>query len=118
MEAQEKFTPKYNAASILFGVLGMLGWLTLVGGLILAAFMVSEADDLQHLARFMISLPGLGVAFGGLLIIVVAKIGDAIVDAANNIDEESKSNNTIWTTSKKLYVGPRPSRAKRWPLYR
>jgi len=90
MEAQEKFTPKHNAPSILFGVLAMLGWLTLVGGLILAAFMVSEAVDLQHLARFMISLPGLGVAFGGLLIVVVAKIGDAVVDAANNTAETAK----------------------------
>ena len=90
METQEEITPKNNAASILFAVLAMLGWLTLLGGLILAAFMVSEAGDLQHLARFMISFPGLGVAFGGLLIIVVAKIGDAIVDAANNTAETAK----------------------------
>lgn len=41
-----------------------------------------------------------------------------VVDAANGIDEVTKSNNTIWTSPKKIYVGPRPSRAIRWSLYR
>ena len=87
MEEPRTFAPKYSAASILFWVLSLLGWLTLLAGLFLAAFMLAEANHLQGLARLAVTLPGIGVAFGGVFIVVVAEIGDAVIDTANNTAE-------------------------------
>jgi len=41
-----------------------------------------------------------------------------IVDAQGEVTESDESNNKAWIPTKKLYVGPRPTAARHWALYR
>ena len=40
------------------------------------------------------------------------------LDPLDEIAEEREDDNLTWLTHKKLYVGPRPTAASTWPLYR
>jgi hypothetical protein len=42
-----------------------------------------------------------------------------IIDRLNEIPgETNKANNTAWVSSRKLYIGVRPTQADNWSLYR
>lgn len=40
-----------------------------------------------------------------------------VIDATNAVEEVYENDNTTWKSQKRLYVGPRPTPARRWPLY-
>jgi len=58
-------------------------------------------------ARCQFLPPAVGVYYVGIRL-----------DPLDEIAEEREDDNLTWLTHKKLYVGPRPTAASTWPLYR